>query len=464
MLRKNQAFLNRLNILLDMLLAVASYILASWLWLDVFGGDSNNMAALSGKTILLSCIYGVLLVLVLALMGFYNTTRTRKLSWKLGVILAATTISILLASALLFLFRLVDFSRGVLFLLYFFMNVLVMGKYIVMRLVFRRMREKGYNLKHVLVIGTGKLAMQYKEDVEKEKPLGFRIDGFIGNPINDKLYRGGFDQADQFLNSPDISEAVIALDPEEYREIERLIAVCEKNGVKYFIIPFYNNIIPAHPSIETVGRSKLINMRANRLETMGWAVLKRGFDLIVSFLGLVILSPLLLFIAIGVKLSSPGPILFRQTRVGYERKEFEMLKFRSMRQNAEETTAWTSNEDERRTKFGSLIRKTSLDELPQLWNVLRGEMSLVGPRPELPHFVEQFRETIPLYMVKHQVKPGMTGWAQVNGYRGDTSIEKRVELDLWYIEHWSVGLDIRILFRTIFGGMINRERLAGKSE
>ena len=171
-----------------------------------------------------------------------------------------------------------------------------------------------------------------------------------------------------------------------------------------------------------------------------------------------LLSPLLIFLAVGVRLSSPGPILFKQTRVGFNRREFQMLKFRSMRVNAEENTAWSTESDPRRTRFGSFIRKTSLDELPQLLNVLRGDMSLVGPRPELPHFVEQFRETIPYYMVKHQVPAGMTGWAQIHGYRGDTSIEKRVELDLWYIDHWSPWLDLNILFRTFFGGMVNKEK------
>ena len=176
-------------------------------------------------------------------------------------------------------------------------------------------------------------------------------------------------------------------------------------------------------------------------------------------MGLIVLSPLMLIIAIGVKCSGPGPILFKQIRVGYMRREFRMLKFRSMRQNDEEETGWTTEEDPRRTRFGTFIRKTSLDELPQLFNVLKGDMSLVGPRPELPHFVEQFKDTIPYYMVKHQVKPGMTGWAQVNGYRGDTSIPKRIEHDLWYIDHWSMWLDLKILFRTIFGGIINNERL-----
>ena len=205
-------------------------------------------------------------------------------------------------------------------------------------------------------------------------------------------------------------------------------------------------------------------MRANRLENLGCNFLKRLFDMAVSAAGLIVLSPLLLLISIGVKASSPGPVLFRQTRVGYGRREFQMLKFRSMRMNDKEKTGWSGKEDDRRTRFGKLIRKTSLDELPQLINVLRGDMSLVGPRPELPFFVEQFKETIPLYMVKHQVKPGITGWAQINGYRGDTSIEKRIELDLWYIEHWSIGLDLKILFRTVFGGMLNQEKIIGEKE
>ena len=165
-------------------------------------------------------------------------------------------------------------------------------------------------------------------------------------------------------------------------------------------------------------------------------------------------------LAIGVKLSSPGPVLFKQIRVGYNRKEFQMLKFRSMRVNEKQDTAWSTNRDSRKTVYGSFIRKFSLDELPQLFNVLKGDMSLVGPRPELPHFVEKFREEIPLYMVKHQVRPGITGWAQINGFRGDTDVARRIELDLWYIDHWSIALDLKILLKTVFGGkMVNSEEI-----
>ena len=461
MIRKNQEFLNRVNILLDMLLVIISYIFASWLRLDIFDGMQDNMAAISGKTILLAIAYSLVLFLIMSLMGFYNTTRTRKLVWKMRTIFLSVTLSILIASTVLFILRLVDFSRGVLLVFYLTSLFLLIGKYSFMRLVLSRFRGKGYNLKHVLVIGTGKLAYQYKQDIEAEPALGFHILGFIGNQnlLEGKgNWLGFFDVIDEQLSSSDINEVVIALEPEEYSRLWQIIPACERNGVKYSVIPFYNDIIPTTPMIETIGHSKLINMRTNRLENVGWAILKRSSDFIASALGLILLSPMLLIIAIGVKRSGPGPVLFRQKRIGYQKKEFEMLKFRSMRVNAEEDTAWTTDKDPRRTKVGAFLRKTSLDELPQLINVLKGDMSLVGPRPELPHFVEQFKESIPYYMVKHQVKPGMTGWAQVNGFRGDTSIEKRVELDLWYIDHWSAGLDIKILFKTFFGGMINEEK------
>ena len=467
MIRKNQIFLNRVNMLLDILLVVAAYVLAAWIWIDLLGAQDTNMAALSGTSILLSCIYALVVHLLLSGFNFYVTTRTRSLKWKMKVIFFAVTLAILLASTILFLFKLVDFSRGVLYLFYALTLLFLMGKYTVMRLVFNRLRAQGYNLKHVLVIGTGHLARQFVEDTEKEPTLGFHLMGCIGQETEQEKkqkkkkkglpWLGNYDALEDILSVAEVQEAVIALEPEEYSLTRDMIAGCEKYGVKYYVIPYYNDVIPAHPVIEVVGRSKLIDMRANRLENMGWGGIKRAFDLIASFLGLIILSPLMLLIAIGVKLSSPGPALFRQTRVGFQRKEFQMLKFRSMRVNESSDTAWTKDQDSRRTRFGGFLRKYSLDELPQLFNVVKGEMSLIGPRPELPYFVEKFKETVPLYMVKHQVKPGITGWAQVNGYRGDTSVKKRIELDLWYIENWSVWLDIKILLKTVFGGMVNKE-------
>ena len=460
MIRKNQAFFNRLNQVLDILLVIACYAFSSWFWLAVRNRDFVNMAAISGKMLLTSFIYSVALSVFFMCVGFYGSTRIRKLGWKLRIILLGTTITLLISSFLLYLFRLQEFSRGVLLIFYGTTVGSLCLKYTAMRFVMKRLRDRGYNIKQEIVIGTGRLAKQYVEDVVNEQGLGIRVLGYIGEKRKDsKQYLGGFEELDIVLARTDIDEVVIALEPEEYSHIRELIGACEKNGVKYYVIPFYNDIIPANPVIENVGRSKLINMRANPLESVGWATVKRAFDLCASGLGLILISPLLVLIAIGVKLSSPGPVLFKQVRVGYKRQEFNMLKFRSMRVNNQENTGWSTNQDSRRTRFGSMLRKTSLDELPQLWNVFKGDMSLVGPRPELPYFVEQFKETIPLYMVKHQVKPGMTGWAQINGLRGDTDIEERIRYDLWYIENWSVGLDIKILFKTILGGMLNKEKV-----
>ena len=460
MIRKNQEFLNRLNQLGDILLVIGCYAFASWFWLVVKEGDANNMAMISGKTLLIALVYAFALSVLFMILGFYSTTRTRRLSWKLGIIFLGTTATVLSATFLLYLFRLQEFSRGVLFLFYGSTLALLSLKYILMRFILRELRKHGYNIKHEVVIGTGKVAQHYAANVRKEQELGLNIIGFIG-PRNIMRPLGGYEKLDQVLGRLDVDEVIIALEPEDYGKIRDMIAACDKNGIKYCILPFYNDIIPDHLVIENVGSCKLINMRSNRLEIVGWAMLKRTFDMTASLLGLVILSPLMAAIAIGVKLSSPGPVLFKQTRIGYKRQAFTMLKFRSMRINDEKDTAWTKDVDERKTRFGSFIRRCSLDELPQLFNVLKGEMSLIGPRPELPYYVDQFKEKIPLYMVKHQVKPGITGWAQVNGLRGDTNIEERVKYDLWYIENWSVGLDVKIMFRTVFGGMINKEVIMG---
>ena len=335
-----------------------------------------------------------------------------------------------------------------------------------MRRLSNAMRAGGRNLKYVLIIGSGHLARQYADDIRADANLGYRIVGYAGEQGTgfDAAPVCAFDGLDEYLHTSNIDDAVIALDADEVSRIWGAISDCEKNGVRYSVIPFYNDVLSANPQIDVIGRSKLMRLRTNAQDNVGLAFVKRLFDILASGLGMIVLSPLLLVLAIGVKLSSPGPILFRQERVGYNRRSFMMLKFRSMRVNAEENTAWTKDSDPRKTKFGSFIRKFSLDELPQLWNVFVGDMSLVGPRPELPYFVEQFRETIPLYMVKHQVRPGITGWAQVNGYRGDTSIEKRIEYDIWYIDNWSPLLDLKILFMTAFGGMMNTEKLAADKE
>ena len=453
MIKRNQEYLNRINAVLDFLLVFLAYIFSAWFRLKVLNGWWENIG-LSKPMIIASLVYSVGLLIMLSILGFYSSTRVKKLFWKLETLFIATTISIFIVTAFIFIFKIEDISRGIIVLFYALTLFLLGGKQILTRAVLNQLRASGFNIKHEVLVGRGRLAKQYQDDLSDEPELGIEIDEAVDTDAD----------LERILSRSEVDEVVLALEPEEYGNITKLISICEKYGVKYYIIPFYNDMIPANPVFENVGRSRLINMRANKLEQLGWYVLKRGFDIIVSATGLLILSPLLIILAFGVKLSSPGPILFKQERVGFNRKTFQMLKFRSMVVNDQSDTAWSKSGDDRRTRFGAFIRKTSLDELPQLINVLKGDMSLVGPRPELPFFVERFKEEIPLYMVKHQVKPGMTGWAQVNGYRGDTSIKKRIELDLWYIDNWSPFLDLRILFMTVPWSMVNGERMGGDSD
>ena len=255
-----------------------------------------------------------------------------------------------------------------------------------------------------------------------------------------------------------LDEIAITLSLNEYKNLEEIVAACEKSGVHTKFIPDYNNIIPTIPQMEDLQGLPIINIRRVPLTNMFNATIKRIVDIFGALVAIVIFSPLMLATVALIKLTSPGPIIFSQERVGLHNRPFKMYKFRSMEvQNpSSEKSKWTTPNDPRVTSVGRFIRKTSIDEMPQFFNILKGDMSLVGPRPERPFFVERFKEEIPRYMVKHQVRPGLTGWAQVNGYRGDTSITKRIEHDLYYIENWTLGFDFKILFLTIFKGFINK--------
>ncbi len=456
MIRRNQKQLNRLNVFTDALLVFLSYLFASWLWLGVVTKNPNmaSLANLGNGVGLAGALYAVWTVIILGELRVYRFTRIKKLGQEIRSIVLGNLIALVSAAALLYLFRLQEFSRGVLGVYYVTVVAAMVGKRLAMRYTLRYIRAKGYNLKHNLVVGGGHLARRYAETVAEDKSLGVHLAGIIP-PKGDDWAQW----LEAQLHGDGIDEVILALEPEELGVTVQVIQLCEKSGTKVSVVPFYNDFIPTRANIDNIGSIKLIQLRTTPLDEPFNALLKRTFDIVASAMALIALSPLLAFIAAAIKLSSPGPVLFRQERVGLNKKNFTMLKFRSMRVNDAQDTAWTTDDDDRRTWIGTLLRKFSLDELPQLWNVLRGDMSLVGPRPEIPYFVEQFRETVPLYMVKNQVRPGITGWAQVNGYRGDTSIPKRIEHDIWYIENWSFGLDMRILLRTAFGGMINREHV-----
>lgn len=252
--------------------------------------------------------------------------------------------------------------------------------------------------------------------------------------------------------------AVLAMSSYDRSKLAKIVSFCDDRCVRVYFLPIIYGFFKTARQIEYISSLPLINVHSTPLDERANTAVKRAVDLIGSLALIILTMPIMLVCAVGVRLSSPGPIIFRQRRVGRLGRSFTMLKFRSMVENSASDTAWTRGDDRRKTRFGAFLRRTSLDELPQLFNVLLGDMSLVGPRPELPHFVEKFKREIPLYMVKHYVKPGLTGLAQIKGLRGDTSIEQRIEADLCYIESWSVWLDIKILLLTPFRAINKNEK------
>lgn len=328
----------------------------------------------------------------------------------------------------------------------------------------RKIRKKGMNQKHILLIGYSRAAEGYIDRLLAHPEWGISIHGILddhkplGHSYRDIHVIGRVDELEKMLSENDYDETAITLGINHYDSLEKIVAVTEKSGVHTKFIPDYNNIIPTRPYTEDLDGLPVIHVRNIPLSNSFNCFFKRAIDIVGSLILILLFSIPMAIVAAIIKLTSPGPLIFKQERVGLHNKPFMMYKFRSMEiQDAStEKQAWTVQNDPRVTPIGKFIRKTSLDELPQFFNVLKGDMSLVGPRPERPFFVEKFKEEIPRYMIKHQVRPGITGWAQVNGYRGDTSIRMRIDCDLYYIENWTLGLDIKILFLTIFKGFVNK--------
>ena len=459
MVKKNQVFLNWINVLSDAVLIFISYFIAVFLRFRVLSGIvSERMTAPIYIYIVATISLGIVFTYYIA--HVYRSQRMKRLGGAAAKIIAINGIGTLFMVAILYLLRVMNFSRWALFAFWGIASFLVVLKHAILRLILHYYRKQGYNLRHVAIVGNGKSAVQYKKDIKKNPQYGYRIAGYFSKVENPALGKclGAYEDIADYLEANPLDELVVALEPLEVQHMKHVLTAADKEGVRVTLIPFFNDYYPAHPTIETIGKTKMVNLRATPLDNIGWAMVKRTMDLVGSLILIVLCAIPMIIIAIGVKLSSPGPVFFCQERVGRDKKPFKMLKFRSMRTDIDHN-GWSTDNDNRKTRFGSFIRKFSLDELPQLFNVFVGQMSLIGPRPELPFYVSQFKEEVPLYLVRQQIRPGMTGWAQVNGFRGDTSIESRVEYDIWYIENWSLGLDLKILWKTAFGGMINSEQL-----
>jgi len=326
------------------------------------------------------------------------------------------------------------------------------------------MRRSGKNLKHILLVGFSRTAQGYIDRLRSHPEWGYKIHGILDDHAGTgTTYRnieviGSTNRLADLLATNEYDEIAITLSINEYSKLEHIVSICEKSGVHTKFIPDYNHVIPTKPYTEDLDGLPVIHVRHVPLSSSFNSTIKRCVDIFGSLVAIIIFGIPMLIIACILKITDPGPLIFKQTRIGLHNHEFNMYKFRSMRvqKENEEKKAWTTQNDPRITPIGRFLRKSNMDELPQLFNVLKGDMSLVGPRPERPFFVDRFKEEIPRYMIKHQVRPGMTGWAQVNGYRGDTSITKRIECDLYYVENWTLFLDFKILFLTFFGRKVNK--------
>lgn len=463
MIKDNQKYFNRLQVALDAGVTAASYLVSFWMQFSLF--TDRNSGRLPASTYMLALVF-VIPAYLLLYDGFrlYKPKRISGRRVEAGSIFLANMVGLLGFIFVLYLIREQDFSRQMLFLFTGVNFILLVVERNVIRILLHRIRRRGMNIKHMMMVGCSSAAEGYISRITQNPQWGYKVHGILDdNTPKGDLYHGvpvlgGTDDLEKILSGNDLDEIAITLSLAEYYKLKKIVAACEKSGVHTQFVPDYTDIIPSSPYTEDLLGLPVVNIRYVPLSDTFNAMVKRAFDIVVSIIAIIIFSPVMLGTAIAVKASSPGPVIFRQERVGLHNRPFQMYKFRSMEVQSpeQERKGWTVRDDPRVTKVGRFIRKTSLDEFPQLFNVLKGDMSLVGPRPERPQYVEKFREEIPRYMVKHQVRPGMTGWAQVNGYRGNTSIRRRIDFDIYYIEHWTFGLDIKILFLTVFRGFVNK--------
>ncbi len=465
MIKDNQKIFNRILVLIDAVITAFSLILAYIVKFYVFhDGPGVGVLPLSDYIMLLVFIVPIYMLIYYAC-SVYAPKRTVRRRFEIYGIVKANTIGIVVLILILYMIiKEINFSRSVMALFYIFNVGITSWVRLVLRKSLRTMRSKGYNLRHMLLVGYSRAAEEYIDRLKDNPQWGYVACGILDDHVPaGTLYKGvkvlgTLGNLEIILPENKLDEIAITLPLKDYDNLEEIVHVCEKSGVHTKFIPDYNSMIPSRPYTEDLMGLPVINIRYVPLSNTGNIIIKRAIDIVGSLVGIIITSPIMLIAAIAVKCSGPGPIIFQQERIGLHNKSFHMYKFRSMEQQSpkDEKKAWTVKDDPRVTRAGKILRRTSLDELPQLFNILKGDMSLVGPRPERPLFVEKFREEIPRYMVKHQVRPGLTGWAQVNGFRGDTSIKKRIEYDIYYIENWTLGMDIKIIFMTFFTGFINK--------
>jgi len=443
----------------DLLLTAAALLAAYWLRFiyQVRPFAPGDILVFGDYVRLLPAILP-LWALVFTAFGLYRLRRTTARAEEYVQVTIAITLAMALFAAGAFLTRPTDFSRLMFAMFYLIDVVLIVTGRVLIHGVIDRIRRSGRNLKRILIAGTGELAHVIIDKMRMHQEFGYRITGMLGQDT-DASYRGipvvgALDDAREFIRRFSVDQLYIALPLSSYEDIRGLLDAVSNEIVEVKVVPDLLQHITLRAAVEDLDGVPIVNLSATPLRGLAGS-LKRGLDIAAALSCILLFAPLLPLIALAIRLTSRGPILYRQERMGLDGRSFELLKFRSMVVDAERATGpvWTEERDPRITPVGRVMRKFSLDELPQFFNVLRGDMSMVGPRPERPFFVQEFRDRIPRYMLRHRVRAGMTGWAQVNGWRGSTSLERRIQYDLYYIENWSLTLDFKILWLTITNGL-----------
>jgi exopolysaccharide biosynthesis polyprenyl glycosylphosphotransferase len=448
------------QVLLDASMLMLAFFLAHQLRRAVdWPNKAINLGPFADYTGMMLVQVGTLLV-VFFFTRLYHTVRLVSRVDEFYQIFGSVSVGTMMSVAISgFLFKNsvleLDYSRAMILYAWSMTILLVTAGRWLHHILTKRLKAQGWGNDRILIVGTGEVGRMILQKIQWNPNLGYEVVGMVttnGRQSERALNvpeLGGPEKLGELIDRYEVDEVIIAVPEATHQEILMLISQCERGSVSIKVFPDVFQIMASQVTIGDLGGMPLLSVRDVALR--GWRLtLKRAIDILGSAVGLVLLSPLLLFIAVLIKLDSRGPVFYAQERMGLDAKPFWCLKFRSMRADAEKDgPGWTTENDPRRTRVGEFLRKTSVDELPQLVNVLFGEMSLVGPRPERPVYVEQFRRSIPRYMDRHREKAGITGWAQINGLRGDTSIIERTRYDLWYIENWSLRLDFKIFIRTI---------------
>ncbi|HEY7427042.1 MAG TPA: undecaprenyl-phosphate glucose phosphotransferase [Gemmataceae bacterium] len=403
----------------------------------------------------------VLSAVAYRLAGQYNVGRLRRFREEMVAVFKGSLLLSLLVMATIFFLHDPYESRATILIFWVVSAALVLVGRRAAWAVLRTLRSRGYNQTFSIIVGAGRAARKIARVLQRVNWLGIKNIGFVDEQTNrlssDLDVLGGFADLPELIQKYGVQHVFVALPLDRTDDARRVFAILSRSLVEVRMVCDVPNLAGLSLTTANLDGLPLIGLRESPHFGLN-IVVKRVMDVALSAVGLVVLSPLMGLISLLVKLSSPGPVFYRQERCGLNGSTFHMLKFRSMRVDAEQQTGavWAVKHDTRRTRLGTFLRQTSLDELPQLWNVLMGDMSLVGPRPERPVFIQQFSKTIPNYMARHCVKAGITGWAQVHGWRGNTSLRKRLQYDLYYITHWTPWLDLRILWMTVFHGLIHR--------